>query len=495
MSLSVFQRPSKLRVPFLLTLGLGYLAPSPGLHASERPLMVYGWPVSESDPDKMILNQDAIMGTYVCPALTRLNLQTSSSELVLLDKLQDGKTSWSFGLRPGLKWWSGGAPATADLAAFLTTELPALVKKVGSDSWELPGFHVEDSGKLVKVVWDKAPEFGPYILNRSSFYRRTKTGVECVGNLKPQKNEAGLGFAGIVAGKDRLFVLNQELPLPTAKAGEAFVSFRFGNEMHPQTFERQIEEELSCPSSLDLPIMTIIAWNPEGPYTKDEQFRKAMTYILPRGALLRAGAGSLGDLISAPILRMHPGYKKSLLVLPYDLKKADSILNQLGLVRSERDGYRRTPKGDVLELSIATDKSRDSSLLRKVLDDSFRALGMKLKMVGKDEKADGMLAGIAGSWPENDLAPLLHSKRSSDVWPWTYHFKEIDEAMSRYNLSLTQAKPDFSLLENIHDLVYKKEPFSVLVQHKSCMQYGKGMAAPKVISVKSPDWIRAVFER
>ena len=120
---------------------------------------------------------------------------------------------------------------------------------------------------------------------------------------------------------------------------------------------------------------------------------------------------------------------------------------------------------------------------------------MKLKMVGKDEKADGMLAGIAGSWPENDLAPLLHSKRSSDVWPWTYHFKEIDEAMSRYNLSLTQAKPDFSLLENIHDLVYKKEPFSVLVQHKSCMQYGKGMAAPKVISVKSPDWIRAVFER
>lgn len=495
MSLSNFRRSSKLRLRLLLTIGLGYLAPSPRLYASERPLMIYGWPLSESDPDKMVLNQDAIMGTYVCPSLTRLNLQTSSSELVLLDKLHDGKTQWILSLKPGLKWWSGKVLESKDLATFLKSEIPTLVKKIGSEQWELPGFHVEETGNTVKVVWDKAPEFGPYLLSRSSFFRRTEAGVECVGSLQPQKNEAGFGFAGTVGGKDRLLVLNQGLPLPAGKAGESFVSFRFGNEMHPQTFERQIEEELSCPSSLDLPVMTIIAWNPEGPYTKNEQFRKAMTYILPRGALLRAGAGSLGDLISAPILRMHPGYKKSLLVLPYDLKKADSILNQLGLMRSERDGYRRTPKGDVLELSIATDKRSDSSLLRKVLDDSFRALGMKLKIVDKDNKADGMLAGIAGSWPENDLAPLLHSKRSSAVWPWSYHFSEIDEAMSRYNLSLTHAKPDFSLLENIHDLVYKKEPFSVLVQHKSCMQYGKGMAAPKAISVKSPDWIRGIIER
>lgn len=493
MVLSVFKRSSELAL--LLTLSLNYLAPSQGLQASERPLMVYGWPVSESDPEKMLLNQDAIMGTYVCPALTRLNLQTSSSQLVLLDKLQDEKTQWILTLKPALKWWGGKGLEPKDLEDFLKLELPALVKKIGNDAWTLPGFHVEQAGGAVKVVWDKAPEFGPYILNRIPFFRRKADGVECVGILRPQKNEAGLGFAGTIAGKERLFVLNQQLPLPPPKATDAFVSFRFGDEMHPQTFERQIEEELSCPSSLDLPMMTMIAWNPDGPYTKDEQFRKAMTYILPRGALLRAGAGSLGDLISAPILRIHPGYKKSLLVLPYDLKKADTLLNQMGLVRSEHDGYRRTPKGDVLELAIATDRRRDSSLLRKVLDDSFRALGMKLKIVNNDEKADGMLAGIASSWPENDLAPLLHSKRSAKVWPWAYHFNEIDEAINRYNLSLTRAKPDFTLLENIHDLVYKKEPFSVLVQHKSCMQYGKGMTAPKVISVKSPDWIRGVFER
>jgi hypothetical protein len=483
------------RLTLSLASSMAYLALSPSLHASERPLMVYGWPLAESDPDKMLLNQDAIMGTYVCPSLTRLNLQTSSSELVLLDKLQDNKTQWVLTPKASVKWWSGKALEGKDLLEFLKSELPSLVKKIGNDQWPLPNYTVEESGKDVKVVWESAPVFGPYILNRTPFYRRGASGLECAGTLKPEKSATGLAFTGSLNGKDRQLIFKPEPPELKNKDSDSFVSFRFGDEMHPQTFERQIEEELSCPSSLDLPIMTMIAWNPEGTYTKDEMFRKAMTYILPRGALLRAGAGSLGDLISAPILRAHPGYKKSLLVLPYDLRKADAILNQMGFMRSEKDGYRRTANGEILEIAIATDQKRDSSLLRKVLDDSFRALGMKLRMVDKDSKADGMLAGIAGSWPENDLAPLLHSKLSANVWPWAYRFTEIDDALNRYNLSLTQAKPDFAILENIHDLVYKREPFSVLVQHKSCMQYGKGVSAPKAISVKKPDWIRGVFER
>ncbi len=493
MSWSILHSSTKRRQ--LLAMGLAYLAPRLDLFARERPLMVYGWPLSASDPDKIVLNQDAIMGTYVCPALTRLNLQSGVSEPVLLTRLQSEKTLWSMTLKPSLQWWSGKAVEPQDLEDFLRHELPALVQRIGNDSWELPAFTLEHKDATVRLVWDKAPVFGPYILNRLPFFRRGVAGLDCVGSLKPERRAEGLGLGGKVVGKARQFLLINPVGNTALNSPNTFVSFRFGEEMHPRTWERQIEEEITCPAAIDLPVMTMIAWNPEGPYTKDELFRKALTYILPRGALLRAGAGSLGDLISAPILRAHPGYKKSLLVLPYDLKKADLILNQMGLIRSAGDGYRRSKNGQLLEISIATDRRRDSSLLRKVLDDSFRALGMKLKIVNPGEYADGMLAGIAGNWPENDLASILHSKRSATVWPWAYHFQEIDAAIDGYNLSLTQAKPDFTRLETIHDLVYKKEPFSVLVQHKSCMHYGKGMAAPKVISVRNPDWIRGVFER
>ncbi|MBC7661687.1 MAG: hypothetical protein H7249_18475 [Chitinophagaceae bacterium] len=476
-------------------LALAYLALTQGLHARERPLMVYGWPIAETDPDKILLNQDAIMGTYVCPSLTRLNLGAGKSELVLLQKLMQSDKQWTFELKPGLKWWDGKALETRDLNEYLDRELPNLVKKIGSEQWALPGHHIETNSKGAIIVWDKPPVFGPYIFNRLPFYRRGAQGLDCVGSLHPQKSDEGLSLTGTMGGKERGLVLNKPTPNTAITPKDAYVSFRFGEEMHPPTWERQIEEELSCSNSIDVPVMTMIAWNPDGHYTKDEQFRKAMTYIMPRGALLRAGAGSLGDLISAPILRLHPGYKKSLLVMPYDLKKADAILNQLGLMRSEKDGYRRTAQGQFVEITISADKSHDSSLLRKVLDDSFRALGMKLSLLSNDAKADGVLAGIQGSWPENDLSSILHSKRSGSFWPWSYNYPEIDEAMGRYNMSLTQEKPNFGLLEAIHELVYKREPFSVLVQHKSCMQYGKGMTPPKVISVRNPDWVRAVFER
>ena len=488
-----------LKLTQLLVLGLGYLAPSASLSASERPLAVDGWPLAETSADRVLLNQDAIMGTYVCPALTRLNLQTGSSELVLLAKLQSDKTRWSMTLKPAQTWWSGKPLEPKDIEAFLKQELPGLVKTIGNDRWTVPSFSVavdgDGPGAAITVLWEKAPEFGPYILNRLPLSRKGSEGLDCVGSLKPDKDDESLTLEGRVGNKARRFVFNSPRDPAGPGAATPFVSFRFGEEMHPKSWERQIEEELHCPQTLDLPVMTVIAWNPEGAFTKDEQFRKAMTYILPRGALLRAGAGSLGDLVSAPILREHPGYKRSLKVLPYDLKKADAILNQLGLVRSERDGYRRTQNGDFLEIAIATDRRHDSSLLRKVLDDSFRALGMKLRIVNKGEAADGMLAGIGGSWPESDLAPLLHSKRSASVWPWSYQFADLDDAIDSYNLSLTQLKPDFARLEAIHDLVFKKEPFSVLVQHKSCMQYGKGMTSAKVISVRNPDWIRGVLER
>lgn len=475
----------KLRKSWLSIFVLFHLAASQSLHASETPWKVYGWPLSEKSFSEIALNHDAIMGTFVCPALTRLNLQAARSEPLLLQSVAASGATWTFGLKASTAWWNGKAVEASDIEEFLLRELPKL---------NLPNFKLEKSAKSVSVVFEKDPIFGPYVLNGIPFSRNTGGKLECAGPLEIFEKNQDLLLKGRLKGKDREIVLVHEAPRSQIK--DDFVSFRFGNELHPLTYERQIEEEISCKTPLELPIVTLIAWNPAGRYTKDEEFRRAMTSILPRGALLRAGAGSLGELISAPIIKSHPGYKRSLFVLPYDLKKADSILNSMSLVRSEKDGYRRTPTGEVLEISIATDPSKNSSLMRKILDDSFRALGMRLQMVTDKSKADGILTGIELNWPTNDLTSLLHSKKGQKVWPWTYSFPEIDTAMDKYKLSLSQEKPDFALLQSIHELVMKREPFSVLVQHKSCMQYGKGVRpSAGVPNARDPDWVRLVFER
>ena len=480
----------------LNSLALIYFAVSLPLEASETPRKIYGWPLSEKGLSEIVLNQDALMGELVCPSLTRLNLATGQSESTLLQTVTESEQGrkWTFSLKPGVTWWGGTGVELADLEVYLKEELGPLVRKFLGDSEVVPNHKFEKTGSTLSVVFDKAPKFGPYILNRLPFYRRVKDVVECAGPLKASQDEKDIVLEGVLKSGPKKFVM--KAGFPNFEAKDAFVSFRFGNELHPPSWERQIEEELSCPLPLELPVMTLIAWNPEGRYTRDEEFRRAMTFILPRGAMLRAGAGSLGDLISAPILRVHSGYKKSLLVLPYDLKRADAILNAMSLPRSEKDGFRRTVQGEILEITIAIDPSQNAGLLRKILDDSFRALGMRLKVTSDRAQADGILSGLEVSWPENDIAPILHSRISQKVWPWRYHFPEIDEALDAYNRDLTRLKPNFTLLERIHELVMKREPFSVLVQHKSCMQYGEGVKpAPGKPNVRDPDWIQAVLNR
>lgn len=480
----------------LSCLVLIYLAVSVRLEASETPRLVYGWPFSEEGLTEILLNQDALMGNMVCPSLTRLNLNLGRSEPFLLHAMSESDLGrkWTMSLKPGLRWWGGKAVTLEDLEAFIKRELGPLAEKYSGELADSLNYKVEIVDRTLSVVFAKTPGFGPYLLNRRPFFQKMGETIECAGPLRARTQGADIVLEGKLSREPKEFILKAEFLADGAK--DVFVTFRFGNELHPPTWERQIEEELICPLPLDLPVMTLIAWNPNGLYTKDEEFRRAMTFILPRGAMLRAGAGSLGDLISAPILRIHPGYNKSQLVLPYDLKRADAILNAMNLPRSEKDGYRRGPNGEVLELSIALDPSQNAGLLRKILDDSFRALGMRLKMTSNKAESDGILSGIEVNWPENDISPILHSKMSQKVWPWRYHFPEIDAALDAYNRELTREKPNFVLLQKIHELVMKKEPFSVLVQHKSCMQYGKAVKlAGGKPNVRNPDWIRAVIDK
>lgn len=472
-----------------------------GLHgvvlAQEKPrsIVVAGWPLETKKLDEAVLSQDALMGPLVCPALTRLNLNSLRSETFLLKSLRFDAQRWVFELKSDLKWWDDTPVSVEDLKAFVEEELPLAVRNKGLGQWTFPEFTLAHEGQALTLTWKGplTPAFGPYILNELPFRKKTPgqgLGFQCAGSLRPQLKAGELHLTS--AGELPALAIRREVAdtRPDNKVDEAYLNFRFGEELHPSSHKRQVDEALHCEQALDTPLLTLIAWNPKGPWTSDANFRRAMTHLLPRGALLRAGAGSLGDLVSGPILRLHPGYKKNLLVPPYDMEKAQQILNKLGYGRSEVDGYRRTAKHEIMELKFLVHDFEGSTLLRKVIDDSLRAIGIKTNFTDKpSEGVDAVLASVRSSWPDSNLSSFLHSQSPESPWPWRYQDPAMDKALELYGLSLTQERPDFTLLEKVHEVVYKLEPFSLLMQHRMCLeaQLGKGTQVKRA-SAKNPDW-------
>jgi hypothetical protein len=456
--------------------------------AVEKPksVLVAGWPLDIQNPTGPLLAGDPLLGPLLCPSLTRLNLANQRSEFVLLKQLEDKGNRWSFQPKSGLSWWDG---STVDLESFLRAELPKAIETQGLGQWKVPAFSFRKEGETLHLEWKEAPAFGPYILNRMPLIKEAAFGrlaFQCAGAYRPQYQAAGIELqstASPAAPVLQWVDVDQQ-----AVRGQEMLRFRFGEELHPEGYRRQLEDALECPRKVDTPLISLIAWNPTGRWTKDVRFRRAMTHLLPRGALLRSGAGSLGDLLSGPILRIHPGYRRSLLVPTYDPSRADHLLNELGHKRSEEDGYRRTDKGQIMEVQLLVSSADNHSLVRKVIDDSFRVMGLKVAFVTqKDKNPDGMLTSLVSPWPDTNLMPFLHSKSKSSPWPWTYQDNALDQGLEAYALSLTRQQPDFTLLEKVHELVYKQEPFSILMQHKVCLDSSRGIASTR-LSLRNPDW-------
>ncbi len=470
-------------------------ASSAGAIENPSPILVSGWPLELNETQKAVLSNDAIMESLVCPSLTRLNLVSKRSELVLLEKLEESDKSWRLTLAPKLSWWDNTPVSPEDLESFLReTLIPSKVAH-GRYAWTVPPYTVSVKDRTLTLQWQQKPAFGPYVLNNQPMQKKVGTalGLQCTGGWAAEASPQGLLL------KDRLNqgqndILLSPDPKPKEAIGNRRLAFLFGDDMQGPAPKRWVDNETSCSRPLDTPIVTVVAWNPQGAATKDPKFRRAITHLTPRGALLRAGAGYLGDLVSGPILRAHPGYKRTLLVPTYDPGKADAMLNELGYRRLEDDGFRRDASGKPLEVKIQVRDREGSALLRKVMDDSFRALGIKLSFKS-DGVPDGILTGVLTSWPDGDLSELLPSKVGNDVWPWGYQDQGLEQAMEAYSVSLTKRDPDFTLLEKVHDLVYKLEPFSVLMQHRVCLesQWDRGKRGKGEIVVRNPDWFRQLI--
>jgi hypothetical protein len=287
---------------------------------------------------------------------------------------------------------------------------------------------------------------------------------------------------------------------PKGAVSAQVLEFKRANLFGGSPWARLSDEVAVCPQRLELPAASVLTWNTQDGPTADKQFRLLMTELTPRGALLRSGAANLGELLSAPIPRSHPGYNPQVLVRPFSMEQVSDGLDGLGYQRKRADAPRLDKNGRPLKLAIGI-ASSSVGLAEKVLADAFTAVGIAADFVPKGRAKgplSGALAGVKLDWPDADLLLSFHSRgrgSPSQTYPfWPLADKELDRALEAYTRSLTTATPDFGALAKVHARLFDLEPVTVLMQHEACVEASPSLAARlKSLNIRDPDWFRRLI--
>ena len=460
--------------------------------AGATTLEVNGWsavnslPLSGTPP--LWLGDDPIAGRLSCPPLTRLEGNPLINAPVLLkgppvvEKEKSGER-WTFTLRPGLKWWSGTAIDGNALASWLADALPRVSQeKLGISLAHAPS--ITASGPLSATVqWSGSSPFGPYIFSGVSLARQSGKQYECAGlyAMKTSGRDLDLELnSGYKAKYSRITLANESHGSPVPR-----ISFKLASDITQATSTAM--RVGSCQTKIDVPLVTAIAWNPTSPLAGSAPLRQALTMITPRGDLLRTGAGELGALVSAPILRIHPGYDPKILVRPYNLQAGSQIFEENGF-KQAHTGLPRTKSGDKNAVIHVGRLSGKQGLIEKVLGDSYASSGIEIQFqdVGAGASSlDGVLFSTFLPWTSLDFRQILKGP-----FPFApVSDKSLSELAEAYSRSLTELKPDTGILSKIHERWKDVEPWTMLMSHQYCV-VGDGIKITAKINVMDPDWFR-----
>ncbi len=171
----------------------------------------------------------------------------------------------------------------------------------------------------------------------------------------------------------------------------------------------------------------VFNWNKAGDPAKqtlfrDVRFRRAMSHIANRDAMIKLALGGLGSenyfsvypifkaQIDAGIAAGAPRYQ-------YDLAQASKLLGQMGYTKKNAQGYLTGKDGKVLEFNLATNAGNTTrEQLGRIFADEAKKVGVKVNFTpidfntlvgqltakGENRPFDAILLGLSGgtnTWP------------------------------------------------------------------------------------------------
>ncbi len=173
---------------------------------------------------------------------------------------------------------------------------------------------------------------------------------------------------------------------------------------------------------------------------RDPRFRQAMSLLIDREEINQVvyfGLVTTGANTVLPISKLHKSDYQTRWAT-YNVKKANELLDDMGLVNRNKKGIRLMPDGRPLEIIVQTaGESTEETDILELIHDSWRKGGLKLfsrpsqREVFRDRVYSGeaMMAvwsGIPNGLPTPDLAPndFVPSSQEQYQWPkWGQFFE------------------------------------------------------------------------
>ncbi|MCH9051602.1 MAG: ABC transporter substrate-binding protein [Proteobacteria bacterium] len=176
------------------------------------------------------------------------------------------------------------------------------------------------------------------------------------------------------------------------------------------------------------------------PILRDARFRQALSLAVNREEINQvmyfglAITGNNSVLPQSPLYR--PEYRDSW--AQYDLKRANALLDEMGLTKKNSDGIRLLPNGQPMDLIVETaSQSSEQADLLELVRDSWRKVGIKMftKPSQREVFRNRVMAGetLVSIWsgldnglanPSMDPAELAPSNQYQLQWPkWGRYYE------------------------------------------------------------------------
>ncbi len=127
------------------------------------------------------------------------------------------------------------------------------------------------------------------------------------------------------------------------------------------------------------------------------EFREAMEYALNRQRIIEEiynGLAIPGGGLVLPTNKAFYNPKVEQLMRPFDLKKAASILDSLGVVDKNKDGLRDLPDGSTFEFTILVqNQPKDYQQIAYIFSDELKKIGVKTNLQILDSSVVGQMFG------------------------------------------------------------------------------------------------------
>ncbi|HWB00799.1 MAG TPA: ABC transporter substrate-binding protein [Pirellulales bacterium] len=229
-----------------------------------------------------------------------------------------------------------------------------------------------------------------------------------------------------------------------------------------------------------------IGYNLRRPFLRDKHVRRALTQAIPIDQIISVVFDGLATQVTGPFIVQSPAYNHEVKPLPFDLARAQRLLDQSEWRDTNRNGLRdKLVDGQRIEARINLMIDADSAqylTVAQIIQVNWRKLGIQVDITPAQQalmsertrakEFDAVLRGWALSWRADPYQTWYSGNAeladTSNIIG--YSNPEVDRLVTELRVTFDRKK-QIELYHAIHRLIYEDQPYTFLFSEKQTCGY------------------------